>query len=145
MGDQPNPGTALGKGRGARGHPRLPVLRRVRVRLGAEHPRRRRYDVGGLSFTQLHQCPTERTVMRALTIHAKLDIREEDVPTPEPGPDQVRVRMAYAGVCGSDLHYYFEGANGAFVVRERLIPGHEVSGLSLIHISEPTRLGMISY
>lgn len=66
--------------------------------------------------------------MRALTIHAKLDIREEDVPTPEPGPDQVRVRMAYAGVCGSDLHYYFEGANGAFVVREPLIPGHEVSG-----------------
>ncbi|HBS74877.1 MAG TPA: L-idonate 5-dehydrogenase, partial [Microbacterium sp.] len=32
------------------------------------------------------------------------------------------------GICGSDLHYYFDGANGAFVVREPLIPGHEVSG-----------------
>jgi L-idonate 5-dehydrogenase len=66
--------------------------------------------------------------MRALAIHAKLDIREDEVPTPEPGPGQVRVHMAYAGICGSDLHYYFAGSNGAFVVREPLIPGHEVSG-----------------
>ncbi len=36
--------------------------------------------------------------------------------------------MAYAGVCGSDLHYYYEGANGAFVIREPLVPGHEVYG-----------------
>lgn len=66
--------------------------------------------------------------MRALVIHAKNDVREEEVPTPEPAADQVRLRMAYAGICGSDLHYYFDGANGAFVVREPLIPGHEVSG-----------------
>ena len=30
---------------------------------------------------------------------------------------------APAGICGSDLHYYFEGRNGSFVVREPLIPG----------------------
>ncbi len=66
--------------------------------------------------------------MRALVIHGRLDLREEDVPTPEPGAGQVRLRMAYAGICGSDLHYYFDGANGAFVVREPLVPGHEVSG-----------------
>jgi L-idonate 5-dehydrogenase len=61
-------------------------------------------------------------------IHGKTDLRVEEVPTPEPGPGQIRLRMAYAGVCGSDLHYYYEGANGAFVVREPLCPGHEVSG-----------------
>ncbi|KAE8765505.1 L-idonate 5-dehydrogenase [Georgenia thermotolerans] len=66
--------------------------------------------------------------MKALTIHGKTDIREEEVPTPEPGEGQVRLRMAYAGICGSDLHYYFEGANGEYVVREPLVPGHEVSG-----------------
>ncbi|RYV49711.1 zinc-binding dehydrogenase [Pengzhenrongella frigida] len=66
--------------------------------------------------------------MRAIVIHGKQDVREDEVATPVPGPDQVRVRMAYAGICGSDLHYYFEGANGAFVVREPLVPGHEVSG-----------------
>ncbi|HEY8721254.1 zinc-binding dehydrogenase [Pengzhenrongella sp.] len=66
--------------------------------------------------------------MKALVIHDKLDIRAQEVPTPEPGPGQVRLRMAFAGICGSDLHYYFEGANGAFVVREPLVPGHEISG-----------------
>lgn len=66
--------------------------------------------------------------MRALVIHAKNDMREDDVETPTPGPDQVRVRLAYAGICGSDLHYYFDGANGAFELREPLIPGHELTG-----------------
>lgn len=66
--------------------------------------------------------------MRTLTIHGKLDARIDEVETPRPGPDQVRLCMAYAGVCGSDLHYYYEGANGAFVIREPLVPGHEVSG-----------------
>jgi L-idonate 5-dehydrogenase len=36
--------------------------------------------------------------------------------------------MAYGGICGSDLHYYHDGANGSFVVREPLVPGHELSG-----------------
>lgn len=66
--------------------------------------------------------------MRAIVIHGKQDLREEEIPTPEPGPGEVRVRMAFGGICGSDLHYYQNGANGAFVVREPLIPGHEVSG-----------------
>lgn len=66
--------------------------------------------------------------MRAVVIHAKDDVRIDEVPTPSPGPGQVRLRMAYAGICGSDLHYYFDGAVGAFVVREPLVPGHEVSG-----------------
>jgi len=66
--------------------------------------------------------------MLAIRIHGKDDMRVEDVPTPEPGTGQVRLRMAWAGVCGSDLHYFYEGANGAFKVAEPLVPGHEVSG-----------------
>ncbi|WP_152188762.1 L-idonate 5-dehydrogenase [Georgenia satyanarayanai] len=66
--------------------------------------------------------------MRAIVIHGKEDLELVEVPTPEPAAGQVRLRMAYAGICGSDLHYYFDGANGAFVVREPLVPGHEVSG-----------------
>ncbi|MCF2707309.1 zinc-binding dehydrogenase [Arcanobacterium haemolyticum] len=66
--------------------------------------------------------------MKALYIHGKEDIRLEEAPTPEPGEGEVRIRMAYAGICGSDLHYYFNGANGAFVVEEPMAPGHEVSG-----------------
>lgn len=66
--------------------------------------------------------------MRAIVIHGKLDLREDQLLTPEPNSGEVRVRMAYGGICGSDLHYYNEGANGEFVVREPLVPGHEVSG-----------------
>ncbi|MCM3660454.1 zinc-binding dehydrogenase [Georgenia satyanarayanai] len=66
--------------------------------------------------------------MRAIVIRGREDLKLVEVPTPQPGPGEVRLRMAYAGICGSDLHYYYDGANGAFVVREPLVPGHEVSG-----------------
>lgn len=66
--------------------------------------------------------------MKAVYIKGKEDLSVDDVPVPEPGPGQVRLAVEYVGICGSDLHYYYEGANGTFVVREPLIPGHEVSG-----------------
>ena len=47
---------------------------------------------------------------------------------PAVGAGEVLLRLGAGGICGSDLHYYFEGRNGSFVVREPLIPGHEASG-----------------
>jgi L-idonate 5-dehydrogenase len=41
----------------------------------------------------------------------------------------VLIRLGAGGICGSDLHYYYEGRNGSFVIREPLIPGHEASGV----------------
>ncbi len=67
--------------------------------------------------------------MKALTIHAAGDIRWQDVPDVEPGEGEVRLRVRYVGICGSDLHYFHDGANGAFVIREPLIPGHELSAV----------------
>ena len=67
------------------------------------------------------------TTMLACRIHAKDDLRIERVDTPEVGSGQVLLRLGAGGICGSDLHYYFEGRNGSFVVREPLIPGHEAS------------------
>jgi L-idonate 5-dehydrogenase len=66
--------------------------------------------------------------MKALYINKKLDIEVVEKPVPEPGDNEVRVKISHFGICGSDLHYYYEGANGAFVVKEPLMPGHEVSG-----------------
>ena len=66
--------------------------------------------------------------MRAARIHGKQDLRIEEVPTPVPGPGQVRIRPAYVGICGSDLHYFSDGAAGIFRIVEPLIPGHEMSG-----------------
>jgi L-idonate 5-dehydrogenase len=67
--------------------------------------------------------------MLACKIHAKEDLRIEAADTPTPGPGEVLLRLGAAGICGSDLHYYFEGRNGSFIVREPLIPGHEASGV----------------
>jgi L-idonate 5-dehydrogenase len=55
-------------------------------------------------------------------------MRIEEVPDIEPGPDQVRIRPAYVGICGSDLHYLADGAAGIFRIVEPLIPGHEMAG-----------------
>ncbi|MFG6445156.1 L-idonate 5-dehydrogenase [Microbacterium sp. P07] len=66
--------------------------------------------------------------MKSVVINGKLDLVVTDVPVPQPADGQVRVRVDYVGICGSDLHYYYEGANGAFTVDEPLVPGHELSG-----------------
>ena len=67
--------------------------------------------------------------MLAARIHAKEDLRLDEFETPAPGPGEVLLRLGAGGICGSDLHYYFEGRNGSFVVREPLIPGHEASAV----------------
>lgn len=67
--------------------------------------------------------------MNALFIDAKEQAEVRSVPVPSPDADQVRLRVEHVGICGSDLHYYYEGANGAFVVKEPLVPGHELSGV----------------
>ena len=66
--------------------------------------------------------------MKAFLIRGKLDAGIEEIATPQPAADEVRIKVSFVGICGSDLHYYYEGANGAFVVKEPLIPGHELSG-----------------
>ncbi|SKB03279.1 L-idonate 5-dehydrogenase [Agreia bicolorata] len=67
--------------------------------------------------------------MKKLAIHAAEDIRWEDVDKPEPAQGQIRLRVKYVGICGSDLHYYFHGANGEYTIREPLTPGHELSAV----------------
>jgi alcohol dehydrogenase, propanol-preferring len=50
----------------------------------------------------------------------------EDVPIPEPGPEQILVRIAATGVCHTDLH----AAKGDWPVKPKppFIPGHEGIG-----------------
>jgi L-idonate 5-dehydrogenase len=66
--------------------------------------------------------------MHAVVIHAPHDLRVETVATPEPGPDDVLVRIGAGGICGSDLHYYHHGGFGTVRLREPMVLGHEVAG-----------------
>src|SRR2546421_2122470 len=52
-------------------------------------------------------------------------LRLVDLPTPEPGPDEVLIRVEVCGVCRTDLHVV-EGDLPPR--RDRIIPGHEVVG-----------------
>jgi L-idonate 5-dehydrogenase len=66
--------------------------------------------------------------MKAIVIHAARDLRIEDRDAGQPGPGQVKVRIAAGGICGSDLHYFNHGGFGAVRLKEPMILGHEVSG-----------------
>ena len=67
--------------------------------------------------------------MRALVCHAPLDLRCDAFSEQTPGPQQLRVRIAFGGICGSDLHYYQHGGFGAVRIKEPMVLGHEVSGV----------------
>jgi len=47
--------------------------------------------------------------MKKAIYHNIRDIRVDDVSEPEAGPGQVKVRLKYCGICGSDLHEYLHG------------------------------------
>src|SRR5438067_403852 len=74
--------------------------------------------------------------MQALRFHTARDLRVEDVPEPgEPREDEVVVRVATCGICGTDLHEYAAGPIVTPVEPHPLtgaqnpqILGHEFSG-----------------
>ncbi len=66
--------------------------------------------------------------MRASVLRGVGDVVIEERPVPEPGHDEVLVRISSVGVCGSDVHYYEHGRIGQYVVDRPLVLGHEAGG-----------------
>jgi len=66
--------------------------------------------------------------MRAAVLYAPKDLRIEPVAAAPLGPGEVEVRIEAGGICGSDLHYYFDGGFGTVRLREPMILGHEIAG-----------------
>ena len=68
--------------------------------------------------------------MKAVILEEKGKISLRDIEIEDKiGPDDVKIKPASVGICGSDVHYYLEGNIGDFVVREPMILGHEASGV----------------
>jgi L-iditol 2-dehydrogenase len=86
--------------------------------------------------------------MKAAVLHAAGDLRVDDVPVPEPGHDEVLVRVHACGICASDIHYFVHGRIGIHVVREPMILGHELAGevvavgRDVVSLSEGTRVAV---
>lgn len=41
--------------------------------------------------------------MRAQRLHSDRTVTIEDIPIPKPGPNQVLIKVAYCGICHSDM------------------------------------------
>ncbi len=70
--------------------------------------------------------------MKAALTYGPFDVRVEDIPEPTPGPGEVKVKVAYCGICGSDPEIY-EGTFGLLKApwwpKPPFQTGHEASGV----------------
>jgi len=73
--------------------------------------------------------------MRAAVFHGNQDLRLEDVPEPRTGTGEVKLRVLYNGICGSDLHEYYHGPlttrttpHPLTGIKNPVILGHELCG-----------------
>lgn len=63
--------------------------------------------------------------MKAGVVHAREDIRYEEIPTPSPKAGQVLIKVKYTGICGSDVPRVNGDASHFFPN----VLGHEFSGV----------------
>jgi len=62
--------------------------------------------------------------VKAAVLRGIKDIHLEEVSIPEISRNEVLIKVAVAGICGTDIHFY----RGEWEVKKPLIPGHEFSG-----------------
>ena len=63
--------------------------------------------------------------MKALRFYAPEDVRLEDVPEPDCGPDEVKIRVRNCSTCGTDVKIFHNGHQN--LTPPRTI-GHEIAG-----------------
>lgn len=62
--------------------------------------------------------------MKALLMHKPGDVELTELPTPEPGPDEVLIRIMSSGICTNDVRDYLGDCNYSYP----RIGGHEFAG-----------------
>lgn len=77
--------------------------------------------------------------MKAAVQKAINVVEVEDVPEPVTRPDQIKVKIAYAGICGTDIEI-LHGQFGLVKPEFPKIEGHEASGV-IVEVGEATKLG----
>ena len=72
----------------------------------------------------------QRPGMRAVRIERPGVLRAAEVPTPQPGPEQILVRVHACGVCRTDLHLMDGEVD---IPSPPIIPGHQIVGTVIEH------------
>jgi len=68
------------------------------------------------------------TLMKAVRLLDVGKVVVDEVPVPQPGPDQVLVKMRRASICGSDVHVVYDGFLPDEMPGRPGYPGHEGVG-----------------
>ena len=75
-------------------------------------------------------------IMKALRLHGNKDIRLEDIPIPEPGVSEARIKVTYSSICATDIEEWqygplFAQSDGPHPLTGEELPivmGHEIAG-----------------
>lgn len=73
---------------------------------------------------------------QALFIHGARKISIDSYTPSQSDEHSAMLNIKAVGVCGSDLHYYKDGAIGGAVIEKAFVPGHEFSGTLTTDIPE---------
>src|SRR3954469_14940623 len=85
------------------------------------------YDAGLAHLDGPAVIPHNRTkTMKALLMKQYKELEVADLPEPAIGRDEVLVRVAACGICGSDVHG-FDGSTGRRI--PPIVMGHEAAGV----------------
>jgi len=70
--------------------------------------------------------------MRVAVYYNNSDVRLEEIPTPQIGPDEILVKVMASGICGSDVLEWYRIKNAPLVL------GHEIAG-EIVQVGENTK------
>lgn len=71
--------------------------------------------------------------MRALRWHGQKDLRLENIPEPSVGREQVKIKIKWCGICGSDIHEYESGPLLIRTSKPHPLPGSKMSPVVMGH------------
>ncbi|MGA3682878.1 L-idonate 5-dehydrogenase [Pseudomonas graminis] len=66
---------------------------------------------------------------RACVAYGIKDVRHVNMPVSYSSEEQILVRVARGGICGSDIHYYQHARAGMSILKNPLVLGHEFIGV----------------
>lgn len=79
--------------------------------------------------------------MKAMMLTGIRQMEMREIPEPVLiNPDDVKIKMAVVGICGSDIHYYNQGQIGSQVVEYPFTVGHEGAGIVVATGKNVTRV-----
>ena len=91
------------------------------------------------TMVQAREIPNATTVMKALAkTKAREGIWQIDAPVPQPGAEDVVIRVRRTAICGTDIHIYNWDDWAARTVPVPMIVGHEFSG-EIVEIGSAVR------